>query len=189
MARSFSLKELAMLSDMQTKDEKKKQKAISELLDMGHSQYAMANFIANNEFPTHSPQKTPCTKSLEPDAVSNIVVSFTVTKGELPSLTEICFLSRLTAAGVLKNKQIFNVWNALTHNMNPDRFFLSGPSLLKTFLLEVNRAYYPEKSWKQFTALILSKTDSYFHQMVTIVFDTPMYAQIGEGGNVEVVCD
>jgi len=175
--------------DMQTKDEEGTQKTISELLGMGHSQHALARFIATNEMPTHSPQQTPCTNSLEHDIMSNIVVFFTVTGGRLPSLTEFCFLSRLTVAGVLKNTQISDAWNALTHNMDPVRFFLSGPSLLKTFLLAVNRAYYPDESWKQFTALILSNTDSYFHQMVTKVFDTPMYAQRGEGGNVEIVCD
>ena len=140
-------------------------------------------------FPLIRLNKPPCTNFIEPDILSDIIVSFMVMKGKLPSLTEFCFLSRLTVAGVLKNTQISDAWNALTHNMDPVRFFLSGPSLLKTFLLEVNRAYYPEESWKQFTALILSKTDSYFHQMVTKVFDTAMYAQRGEGGNVEIVCD
>jgi hypothetical protein len=184
-----SLEKLAVLIGMQTEDDEGTQKTISELLGMGHSQHALVCFIATNEMPTHSPQQTPCTNSLEPDIMSNIVVFFTVTGGRLPSLTGICFLIRLTAAGVLKNTQISNAWNALTDNMDPVRFFLSGPSLLKTFLLAVNHAYYPEDSWKQFTALILSKTDSYFHQMVTNIFDTAIYAQIGEGGNVEIVCD
>jgi hypothetical protein len=46
------LKKLAM----QTEDDERKQKKISELLDSGYSQYALASFIVNGDFPTHSPQ-------------------------------------------------------------------------------------------------------------------------------------
>jgi hypothetical protein len=188
MARSFSLKELAEHFGMQTKDEQKKQKNLQRLMDDAYSQYDLANFIVNNEVPTHMPQLKQSSSNVKPELVSDIVVFLTLMEGNLPSLTKFCFLFALESAGALKNLTINQAWTALTHDMNQSRFFMSGPSLLKTFLLAVNRAYYPEDTWEQFTALILKNTDSYFHPMVTKVFETRMFAQRGEGGNM-VMCD
>jgi len=189
MARTFSLKELAEHFGMQTVVEQKKRENLQQLMDDGHSQNALANFIVNEEVPTHRPQLKQSSSNVEPGLVSNISVFLMLMDGNLSSLTEVYFLSALESAGALKNLTINQAWTALTHGMNQKRFFMSGPSLLKTFLLAVNHAYYPENTWKQFTALILENTDSYFHPMVTKVFETRMFAQRGEGGNMVVMCD
>jgi len=167
----------------------KKQGILWNLMDEGHSQHDLAIFLVNDEVPTHRPQSKSSSKNVKHDLLSNITVFFTLTKGNPPSLTKVCFLSALDSAGALQNPTINQAWKALTHDMTQIRFFMSGPSLLKTFLLAVNRAYYPEDSWKQFTALILENTDSYFHPMVTKVFDTGIFAQRGEGGKMVAVCD
>ena len=186
---SFSREELAEHIGRQTMDEGKKERILLNLMDMGHLQHALANFIVNEEVPTHRPQLKSLTYRVGPDLLTDITVSLMLMGGNLPSLTEGCFLSALEGAGALKHSTINQAWTALTHDMNQLRFFLSGPSLLKTFLLAVHRVYYPEDSWKQFTALILKNTDLYFHPMVTKVFETRMFAQRGEGGNMVVICD
>ena len=186
---SFSREELAEHIDRQTMDEGKKQKILQHLIETGHSQHTLVNFIVNGEVPTHRPQLKQSSSNVEPDLMSNITVFLMLTEGNLSSLTEVCFLFALESAGALKHMTLRQAWNALTHDMNPLRFFLSGPSLLKTFLLAVKCAYYPDDSWEQFTALILANTDSYFHPMVTKVFETRMFAQRGEGGNMVVMCD
>jgi hypothetical protein len=157
--------------------EKLKEEAINNILIKGFPQSGLAEFMKTGVAPTGRPELPPALREVTPQFLSDIIVALMVKKGNLPSLTELCFSIQLTTMGADRHSEINRLWRALIDHK--EKFFLIGTPLLKSFMLAVKEAYFTGMDADAFVAAVLSETDPYFHGMVKKVFEEQMFARGG----------